>query len=70
LPDSRAGHAAGLGDGAEQRALGAGRGAGGPVEIRRLPSVPQPGLQRGEGADARLVGIGPDSDRLARAMLA
>ena len=64
-----AGDPAGLGDGAEQRALGAHGRGGGPVEIRRGAAMREPGLQRGERADAGFVRVGPDGDVVSLAVL-
>ena len=61
--------AAGLGDGAEQRAAGVRRGAGGPVEVLCGAAMHQPGVEGGEGAEARLRWVGPDRDFLALALL-
>ena len=49
-----AGDAVGLGDGAEQRALGPGEGTGGPVEVRRFAAKPEPGIERGGRTEARV----------------
>ena len=67
--ETLAGDLARLGDGAEQRAFGAHGGAGGPVEVGRLPPVAQPGFQRGGGAAGRLGRVGVHGDALAGAVL-
>ena len=47
------GHPAGLGDGAEQRALGAREGGCGPVEVRGGPAVYLPEQGGGPGGDGQ-----------------
>ena len=62
---SLAGDPAGLGDGAEQRPLGARGGGGGPVEVGGGAAMRQPGVERRGRAEARLGWVGPDRDALA-----
>ena len=58
-----AGDPPGLGDGAEQRPLGAGGGGGGPVEVGGGAAMCQPGLERGGGQKPGSVGLAQTATR-------